>query len=69
MGFLNAILPYAVVVVILATLGVLVLGVLSMLGGGDFNKKYSNKLMQMRVGFQATALALLALLFLMKASG
>lgn len=47
----------------LAVLGVLVLGIFSMIKGGAFNKKYGNKLMQARVGLQALALALLALAY------
>ncbi len=34
-----------------------------MVKGGEFNKKHSNKLMQLRVLFQGVALALLALAY------
>jgi len=47
-----------------AVLLVLVVGVVSMLRGGEFNRKYGNKLMRLRVILQGVALALLALLFL-----
>jgi hypothetical protein len=47
----------------LAVLGVLALGILSMIKGGEFNKKYGNKLMQARVVLQGVALALLALAY------
>ncbi len=39
-----------------AVLGVLVLGVIGMAKGGEFNRKYGNILMRWRVGLQALAL-------------
>lgn len=42
----------------LATLGV---GLVGMANGGEFNRKYGNKLMQLRVIFQGIALAMFAL--------
>ncbi len=39
----------------LLTLGIFFAGVTSMTKGGDFNKKYGNKLMQARVVCQAMA--------------
>jgi len=47
----------------LAVLGALVLGLFSMVKGGEFNKKYGNKLMQARVGLQGLALLFLVLAF------
>ncbi len=47
----------------LSVLAVLLLGVLSMLKGGELNKKYGNKLMQWRIGLQAVSLALIASLW------
>ncbi len=44
-----------------AVLGVLVVGLISMTKGGDFNKKYGNKLMQARVVLQGVALLFFAL--------
>lgn len=56
---------YVVIAAVFATLGVLVVGVISMLRGGAFNAKYSNKLMRMRILFQAFAVLLLVgMLFL-----
>ncbi len=52
-----------------AVLGVLGLGLLSMAKGGEFNKKYGNRLMQARVGLQGVALALFALAYLSSQSG
>jgi hypothetical protein len=45
----------------LATLGILALGLVSMIKGGEFNKKYGNRLMRARVMMQGVALALFAL--------
>tara|TARA_B100000989_G_scaffold277595_1_gene238676 strand:- start:215 stop:406 length:192 start_codon:yes stop_codon:yes gene_type:complete len=53
------------IIVMLATLIVLVVGIVSMARGGDANRKYGNKLMTMRVALQAAALALLGVLFLL----
>ena len=48
----------------LAVVGVLVTGIISMVKGGEFNKKYGNRLMQARVLLQGLALAMLAMAFL-----
>ena len=55
---------YVLIAAVFATLGVLIFGVVTMLRGGPFNAKYSNKLMRMRIVCQAVALALFALLML-----
>jgi hypothetical protein len=65
MEFLSAILLYAVLVAMFATLGALILGVVGMARGGDFDAKYANKLMSVRVGLQAATIALFALLLLL----
>ena len=39
---------------------VLFIGLFSMVRGGEFNRKYSNKLMRLRVLFQAIAIAIFA---------
>lgn len=44
------------------TLIVLLVGVLVMAKGGEFSKKYGNKMMALRVACQALTLALFALL-------
>lgn len=46
---------------------VLILGVIAMARGGEFNRKYGNKLMRARVGLQAAAIVLF-LLFVVAAS-
>jgi hypothetical protein len=57
-------LEILLIVLMLATVGVLVLGLFSFFKGGAFNAKYSNILMRWRVGLQFAALAVLAVLFL-----
>jgi hypothetical protein len=48
----------------IAVVGVLMVGVFSMARGGEFNKKYGNKLMQARIALQAVALILFVLAIL-----
>jgi hypothetical protein len=52
------------VIAMLATLAVLFLGLFSMARGGEFNKKYGNKLMRVRVLFQGAAILIFILLML-----
>ncbi|MSP82050.1 MAG: twin transmembrane helix small protein [Alphaproteobacteria bacterium] len=61
---MSAILPYLVYVAMGATVIVLIVGVLSMLKGGEINQKYGNKLMRARILFQLAAVLLLGALFL-----
>ena len=42
------------------TLLVLFVGLFAMVRGGEFNRKYSNRLMRLRVLFQAVAIAIFA---------
>ena len=60
---MNTFTIIALVVAMLAVLTVMGLGIFSMAKGGEFNKKYGNKLMQARVILQGVALALLALAY------
>ena len=46
-------------IVCFAVLAVLMLGVGGFAKGGDFNKKYANKIMRWRIGLQALAVALI----------
>ena len=55
---------YVLIAAVFATLGVLIFGVVSMLRGGAFNAKYSNKLMRMRILFQALAITILVVLLM-----
>ena len=59
--FLNLILPYAIFIVLFSVLLVLFIGIISMLRGGDFNKRWSNKLMRARVMLQGLAIVLILL--------
>ncbi len=49
-----------------AVLAVLVTGVCGFITGGEFNRKYENKLMRLRVASQAVAVALLLALLVLK---
>ncbi len=50
-----------VLIALLITLGILLTGVIGMARGGEFNQKYGNKLMRMRVIAQFSALMLMLL--------
>lgn len=51
-----------------ATVGALLWGLIAMARGGEFNAKWSNKMMQYRVLFQAIAIAVFALLLALSKS-
>jgi hypothetical protein len=55
-----------VIIAMLMTLGVLFAGLITMVKGGEFNRKYSNKLMRWRVMMQGVAILLFAIAMLMK---
>lgn len=54
-----------VLIALFATLAILLAGVIGMARGGEFNRKYGNKLMRMRVIAQFMTLILLLILGLM----
>ena len=58
--------PLAVLLLIamLATAGVLFVGLVGFLRGGAFNERHGNRLMRARVGLQPLAVVILGLLFL-----
>lgn len=58
----------AMIVAMLLTLAILIVGMVSMTKGGEFNAKYGNKLMKARVIMQGVALALFALTVLTSAT-
>ena len=60
---MNTFTHIALGVALLSVLAVMAIGIVSMIKGGDFNKKYGNKLMQARVVLQGLALGLLALAY------
>jgi hypothetical protein len=53
------------ILVMAAVLGVLFVGLFSMARGGEFNRKYGNLLMRLRVTFQAVAIGLFLLLIVL----
>jgi len=62
-GLFWVLIPLAIA----ATAIVLIVGVAGFAGGGEFNRKYGNKLMQMRVLLQFIAIILIcAVLYLAK---
>ena len=65
---LAAVLPMLIILSLIAVLVVLGVGVIGMLRGGDFNRRYGNKLMRVRVATQGLAI-LLILLFVAVSRG
>ena len=59
----------AIVVVVLGVLAILALGIASFGKGGEFNRKYSNKLMQYRIGAQFVAVLLVLLFVWIRGNG
>jgi hypothetical protein len=62
---MNHLIFPAILIAMLSVLIVMGLGIFSMVKGGEFNKKYGNKIMQARVILQGVALALIAVAFLL----
>ena len=58
-----------IVIAMVATLGVLLVGVIGMARGGKFNRKNANKLMRARVALQALAVGLFAIVLLLIGKG
>ena len=56
-----AVLPMLIILSLIAVLIVLGVGILGMLRGGDFNRRYGNKLMRVRVATQGLAILLILL--------
>lgn len=54
-----------ILLLMLATLGVLIFGIITMMRGGEANRKNSNKLMTMRVWLQGATILLLGVMFMM----
>ena len=61
MEALAAVLPMLIILSLIAVLIVLGLGIIRMLRGGDFNRRYGNKLMRVRVATQGLAILLILL--------
>lgn len=60
---MNSLVPIMIAIALIALTGVLGIGIFAMVKGGDFNKKYGNKLMQARVFLQTLVVLLLALAY------
>jgi|TARA_B100000787_G_C16171775_1_gene286894 hypothetical protein len=58
--FLGNILPFILIISMFVALLVVIIGVIAMAKNGNFNKKYSNRLMRMRVLFQGVAVIVFA---------
>lgn len=56
-----AVLPLLIILSLIAVFVVLVVGIIGMLRGGDFNRRYGNKLMRLRVATQGLAILLIIL--------
>lgn len=64
-----AVLNVFVVIALIATVTVLLVGIVAMLRGGAFNEKYGNKLMRARIAMQALAVSLMLVLYLINKAG
>ena len=63
---METVLQVLLAVTMLAVLLVLITGVSGFIAGGEFNRKYGNKLMRLRVIAQGVAVALLLALLLIR---
>jgi hypothetical protein len=63
------VLSILLAVALAAVLLVLIFGVIAMARGGEFNSKYANKLMRLRVVLQAVAVVLFLLFVFVASSG
>lgn len=61
---MESVLIVLIVIALVATLGVLAVGLLSMLRGGEFNRRHGNKLMRARIGTQLTIVVLISIYYL-----
>ncbi|PPR34986.1 MAG: hypothetical protein CFH26_00564 [Alphaproteobacteria bacterium MarineAlpha6_Bin4] len=66
MEFFTKIAPILIIIFGLVLVVVLAIGLISMLVKGDFNKKYSNKLMRLRVITQGIIILIFVLVFFIK---
>ncbi len=62
---MNGLITILILVAAIATLGVLIVGVTSMMRGGEFNRKYGNNMgvVTLRLFFGAVLLLVLLMLF------
>ena len=66
MELFTKIAPILIIIGLILVFIVLLIGLISMLSKSDFNKKYSNKLMRLRVITQGIIILIFALVFLIK---
>ena len=62
---MNTIFTVFLILAMAATVGAMVWGLIGMARGGEFNARWSNKMMRYRVLFQAIALAIFGILVLL----
>lgn len=60
---------WIVIIACVAVLGILLVGVGGFARGGEFNKKYANKIMQWRIGAQFFAVLLILLFVFISRQG
>ncbi len=65
---MSAFLAFLIPAAVIATAIVLIIGLGGFAGGGNFNKKYGNKLMQLRVLMQGIAIALVVIFIIVSSS-
>lgn len=63
---METVLQILLAVALVAVFGVLATGVIGFIAGGEFNRKYANKLMRLRVATQAVAVFILLALLILK---
>jgi hypothetical protein len=63
---METVLQVLLTVTLVAVFAVLATGLIGFVAGGEFNRKYGNKLMRLRVATQAVAIVLLLVLLLLK---
>ena len=66
---IGGIFYYVVIFAILAVLVILMIGLGAFTTGGDFNRKYANKLMRYRIIAQAVAVALILIFVAFRQAG
>ncbi len=69
MCYSKLMLNYLIIAAIAATALVVLFGIIGMSKGGEFNRKYSNKLMRLRIALQAVAVLLIMASFWFGSSG
>lgn len=62
-------LYYIVIIAILAVFVVLMIGLGGFMHGGEFNRKYANKIMRWRIILQAIAVALILIFVALRGGG